>query len=311
MVLKDQNVDETKASGATKRERAKVLMTWTFEFFSFSFAISRISSPFGTKKVDLNMITVDSTCYRLLSAFDPSNRDRVLPEFLAVLQNLANRYIRSSLSFSMFRDLSLFSSRHSFFPKGFSYMNVTLTYSALRRKIEGEIVQCGKTVFIGKSSEIKLEYEFLSKNYPDIKFFMSDQTVQSYPIGMSFHNALRSSVVKSFKTLNEAGILTHIEKLELSKKNINRTAAIITESTNDFNPTNIATLRGAWPTVFILAGSLIIVTIPIFIIESRRRFGQLIRNTCGMLSFRNYRKSKRVVARTVIDIAIAVCEMGK
>lgn len=189
-------------------------------------------------------------------------------------------------------------------------MTEHLTYSVLRGQIERDVVQCEKTVFIGKSSDIKSEYEFLLKNYPDIQFFMSTPGAQSSTSGMSFRHAWRSRVVKSFKRLTETGILTRTIKQDLSNQNRNRTPAIAMEKDKDFSPTNIATLRGTWPTVFILVGSLIGVTIPIFIIECRTSVVQLIENISRIVFLRHYRASKRITANNVLSVAIAVCEIG-
>lgn len=322
IVLTYKNKDGINLPSSTKKEIRDAANTWSFVYTSFIFEVYRLSTlvplnAIKTEKADLNLTNVDISCYGLLSAFEdsssafePSLVKRVVPEFLAMLKNPALAYSRSPSNYSMFSELTLFAPSHAFFPRGFSYLSEDLTESDIQRQIEGEVVQCGKTVFIAKSSKIKLEHKFLSKTYPDIKFFMSEQTVQSYPTGISFQNIWGSLVPNTFKSLNEAGILSHKETQKLSQKNINRTAAIIMETSKDFNPTN-TTIRGAWPTVFILAGTLISVSIPIFIIECRRHIGPLLGFMRHKFSFRHYRKSRRVAVKSVINVAVALCEIGK
>ncbi|OXA43053.1 Retrovirus-related Pol polyprotein from type-1 retrotransposable element R1 [Folsomia candida] len=90
-------------------------------------------------------------------------------------------------------------------------------FKGIRSKIEREVVQCEKTVFIGKSSDVRLEYEFLSRKYTDIKFFRSSQTLEPYPIGILFQHGWKSKIVERFKRVSEAGILTLILKEDLSR----------------------------------------------------------------------------------------------
>lgn len=85
---------------------------------------------------------------------------------------------------------------------------------------------------------------------------------------------------------------------------------MILEKSQDLKPTNIATLRGTLPTVFILMGGLISLTVPVFLTEYRRRICPLVLNVCGVLVFRHYHKSKRIAAKNIIGIAVAVCDTG-
>lgn len=211
MVLKYWNADDRNLSGSNRKERHNVLKIWTFEFMAFHIELWRLTSllpvsPVFAEQIYVNLTQENNACYRLLSGFEPASQERVLPEFLAVLQNLVDTYLQTPNNLAVLKYLSLFSSKHSFYPKGFSYLSKNLTFSSLQRNTESEVVQCGKTVFIGKSSEIKLEYEFLTKQYPDIKFSVSTQKILSYPTGMLFQHVWRSPVATSFKRLNEAGI---------------------------------------------------------------------------------------------------------
>ncbi|OXA53882.1 hypothetical protein Fcan01_11250 [Folsomia candida] len=297
---------------STLKEIEHDIRMWNDKFNSFFSQIVDLSRwvPFnsGTYRIDINNTHVDNDCYRLLSTFQPTYE---IPTFLVVLFNLALDYtdLSSNHSHSMFRYLSLFSSKHAFYPKGFSYLNDNLSYSVVQRQIEREVVQCGKTVFVGRTSEVKLEYEFLSKKYPDVQFFMSTEAVQSYPTGILIQHGWKSRVVQSLKGVTESGIWTHTKEQELRLKNLNRPAVVIMENSKDFKPTNIATLRGSWPTVFILVGSLISVTILVFITEFRRSIGLSIAKMYCLIPFRHSRK--RMVAEAVLVIPVAVCDISK
>ncbi|OXA40324.1 hypothetical protein Fcan01_24986 [Folsomia candida] len=100
IVQKYGNAKEINLSESTKEQIKAESMIWAFEFFSFLSEISSLSTlvPLNsvlTEKADINTTNLDTACYRLLSAFDPSNQDRFLPEFLGVLLNLAIGYSSS------------------------------------------------------------------------------------------------------------------------------------------------------------------------------------------------------------------------
>lgn len=196
-----------------------------------------------------------------------------LPEFLSVLGKLENDFQFSwiwsgnSLTAETLGDLNLFTPMHSFYPNAVSFFTENFSLAILQGSIEKEVVQCGKTVFIAKSSEIRMEYEFLTRKYPRKKFLLSDQAIQNYPTGLAFQFPLRSRVIQSFNGIVETGIWGHFESEETRVKNFNRTPAIVIEQSNNIILTNIATLNGALPTVFILTGSLICAAIVAFTLE--------------------------------------------
>ncbi|OXA42274.1 hypothetical protein Fcan01_22809 [Folsomia candida] len=193
-------------------ETAPNFPIWYDEFILYFVNVSGFSKIESFNSINLHQIndvndTVgDSECYSLLSPLEPNNERQPLPEFLSVLRILAenfNTFVfnKPSIHQKVFIDLNLFSPRHAFFPKGFSYLSRNLTYLSIQRMIERGVVKCGKTAYVAKSSKIIAEYEFLSKKYPDIKFFVSTETVQSYPTGISLNKAWRSSIVNGFKSL--------------------------------------------------------------------------------------------------------------
>ncbi|OXA38438.1 hypothetical protein Fcan01_26789 [Folsomia candida] len=217
-------------------------------------------------------------CYKLLSVLQRNTWVAELPEFLSSLFELANKFLWSRLKYlphlETFKVLDLFNVKHSFYPSGITQ---DTNASTIKQKIEREVVQCGKSVFMARSSELHLENKFLSRKYLGTKFFISDDVVQRFPSGIAFQFALRSRVVKGFKNVVDAGIWTHVEKEELGRKNVNRSQVVVMKQSN-IVLTNIATLSGSLPTVFILASGFICVAIFVFIIECRSRIGPFIRN---------------------------------
>ncbi|OXA49053.1 Glutamate receptor 4 [Folsomia candida] len=246
-----------------------------------------------------------NTCYKLLSKIQHHQYRQTIPEFLSVLVKLAQDYI---LSFNfnpkteIFKDLNLFDAEIYFYPSGFSYIT---DYISLQGIIEREVVQCGKTVFIAKSSELEMEYNFLARKYPRTKFFVSDQEIQVYPSGISFQFPFQSRVVRGFKSVVATGIWNHAENEELNGKNFNRTPAIVMDQSTNIILTNIATLNGALPTVFVLAGCLISVTILIFVIE-RWFFVSSVARLADV--FRRSRKPRRKPAKSKVVVVGSVSD---
>ncbi|OXA42495.1 hypothetical protein Fcan01_22817 [Folsomia candida] len=131
--------EEINLPGAKKQMEETLESVYTSFYFELVHLTSSLPySSFEAETVYLNMTKVDHACYRLLSTFEQSVSRVVLPEFLAVLRNLAKDHIDyGGTHFSMFKDLILFSRKHSYYPRGFSYLSENLTYPTLQSKIEG------------------------------------------------------------------------------------------------------------------------------------------------------------------------------
>lgn len=278
------------------------------EFSSFHYyllAVSLHDPSFDTGPVDINVTNVSDKCYRLLSSITPNTGNLALPQFLAALYKVGfdflGAYSADGLYKVVFKDLNLFTPKYSFYPKGFSYLSENYTTSWIRGQIEGEIIECGKTVFIAKSSDLRLEYEFLSNKYPNIKFFTSSQVVQNVPSGILFRHPWKSVVIKNFINVVEYGIWTHVDKAEKGRINGQR-SPVLKQSARD-TPVNIATLVGALPTVFILSGGLVTVAILVFSVECRARIYLLIGRIRHTMVFRIYRKFNQLMVTSVRDIA--------
>ncbi|OXA46165.1 hypothetical protein Fcan01_18953 [Folsomia candida] len=245
---------------------------------------------------DINSTLVSNKCYSLLSAFRRSRGGKLMPEFFIDLILLAKKFrenswkeVTRSLPYTI---LNFFNSKHSHRPKDFSHMQGSINNLILRSVIEQEVVQCGKTVFIAKLSELKLEYEFLSRRYPRTKFFISSKGVLGNPSGWKFTHPWRSRVAKGVKRVTEAGILRYAESQDMARTNFNRTPAM--EQATSVKPINIATLSGALLIVFILTGSLICATILVFVLESRCCL--LLRKSQGSLKLKRCRFWKNKLA---------------
>lgn len=259
-------------------------------FYNKLFNITKFVNVSTTELAEVNDTKASDNCYRLLSGIQHR-----LPEYLVVLFQLADDFLTHPLQNTPgFRDLNHFVSNHAFFPRGFTYLNFTRVEH--QRQVERDVVQCGKTVFVGTSPNIKMEHEFLSRKYLLKTFFISDQIIQNFPRGLVFQYPWRSKVVKDFKSIIKAGIWTHVENKEIRRQNANRTAALVPERADDLAPTNIATWSGALPTLFILVGGLISVTILGFMVECRSYFSLLVGKIRRKFVSRRYWKSKKQLA---------------
>lgn len=120
----------------------------------------------------------------------------------------------------------------------------------------------------------ELEYRFLSRNYPSAAFYTSSEVLQRNPTGLSFQYGWKSRILQSFKSLLEAGILFKAKNEDLDRKLLFNRTAVTEVGISQLE--NVATLRGAFPTVFIVAGSLIGVASLVFVGECRSFMWELI-----------------------------------
>ncbi|OXA39942.1 hypothetical protein Fcan01_25234 [Folsomia candida] len=222
---------------------------------------------------DIDHTKVDNRCYKLLSGFAGNPR---MPEFLYYLLKLIVVISQTPyVHVKTIAPLNLYNANHSYHPRGFSYRrSYNATYTELRGSIEQEVVQCGRTVFLAKTSELQTEYDFLVGRYPRTKFFKSTEQINTFSTGWSFLYPRKSVVVKGCKSINEAGILTFAEKWKPYQINVSRTPVM--EQSKSVKLLKIATLEGAFLTLFIVTGGLICTTIFVFIVELRKRISLLI-----------------------------------
>ncbi|OXA48274.1 hypothetical protein Fcan01_17192 [Folsomia candida] len=74
--------------------------------------------------------------------------------------------------------LSLLDPRHNHYPRGFMYSSPNQTILQLQHSVEEELLECGKSVFLGKSGPIQTELDFLRMHYPKRKFYKGKEILE-------------------------------------------------------------------------------------------------------------------------------------
>ncbi|OXA40739.1 hypothetical protein Fcan01_24426 [Folsomia candida] len=132
-ILINAHIDRKFLSESTEKDmhldKSKWLSDTYFPFRSHTWKLyERLPlNPYFPNKVDVNLTDVDNSCFRILSAFEDITPLKALPEFLGVLLSLANDYSPDHVIPEVFKDLILWSPKHAFFPKNFSYLSDNLT----------------------------------------------------------------------------------------------------------------------------------------------------------------------------------------
>lgn len=171
----------------------------------------------------------------------------------------------------------------------------------IRRLIEGEIVECGKSVFVTDHSQVKLEMQYLEKYYPGIDFHVGKDLIQQGKEGYQFFNARNSKIPGCFRSLVETGIVDRLAAISYRqefrgrqpvKKLIPRISVKVG-------------LRSGIDTLFVLFGVLLIAAVCCFLAECRSRIVvflkegiskvyNLCRKTCQFLKIGNkFRQNPR------------------
>lgn len=82
---------------------------------------------------------------------------------------------------------SLFDPRHIHYPKEFRYFSSNETLTKLRNRVESELVDCGKSVYIGKSDVVETEFKFLERHYSTRQFYKGKEILAPVPVGWYFY----------------------------------------------------------------------------------------------------------------------------
>ncbi|OXA49553.1 hypothetical protein Fcan01_15951 [Folsomia candida] len=84
--------------------------------------------------------------------------------------------------------------------------------------IEKEVVACRQSVLIREIAYIEAEMLFFTKHYYWLEFYNGKETLDSQPYGVTFMKEASSNIPRSFKSLQETGILPRVEaKFHASK----------------------------------------------------------------------------------------------
>lgn len=198
------------------------------------------------------------------------------PEFLAYLHNSAltrdsiNRLDSTYLMKEFNLALNLFLPIHSHFPRNYNFRK-NKNVDHFRRNVEKEVVECVKTVFVARSDNLEVEYNFLSKNYPWHKFYKGTQVLSESPYGVAFRSAGNSRLPYYYKSLVETGIQGRIEKELVIRKSLLRKPAAPenVKKFKDVEEGDHIGLGGAFSTFFVVWGAAVPISLPAFVFEVR------------------------------------------
>lgn len=126
-----------------------------------------------------------------------------------------------------------------------------LSYSQQRKEVEKEVVDCGRTVFVASAGEFLGEFDFLSRNYPWIKFYKSKDIFMPNPYGIAINNAGVSKIPRNAQILVESGIHARLTREINERKNFQRKRVGVYKPSRDK-----MTMEDCISTLFILCGGI-------------------------------------------------------
>jgi len=84
--------------------------------------------------------------------------------------------------------------------------------------MEEELTQCDRTVYVADEKTISLEFDYLSRVYEEIEFFIGDETMGNQVVGWFFRSSGGSKAPQKLHLLLQAGILNEFNALFNSYK---------------------------------------------------------------------------------------------
>ncbi|OXA39308.1 hypothetical protein Fcan01_25941 [Folsomia candida] len=215
----------------------------------------------------------NENCFNLYSAHPQINIGYHWPEFFRFLllhyhaNGIASwggsSYLRKQYNII----LNFLSPKYLDYPLNliYDYFNTT----PLQQRIEEEIIQCGKTVFIAQSNVVEAEHIFLSKKYPWHKFYKGSEILWVSWYGLAFRYAGFSKIPGYYKSVIESGVYGRIDQ-ELSKRvNLDRNPVISRDAQKVSSKRTGLELEGEFSTFFIIWSSAIAIILPIVAFELR------------------------------------------
>lgn len=194
-----------------------------------------------------------SKCFSLLSQqSNEAARETRLPAFFHYLRRaFLDYYTAKDAQLKTFQlVMNLFHPNHRHFPlntKNISQISVEEGW----KRVEREVVDCSKTVFIATEKTFRAEIEYLAKKYFWIKFHQSKQSLVLEYSALVFVNPGISRVPLHYKGLVESGIFERLDNEFESHKNFKR------ERAGEFKPQRSKfTMDGCISTLFILCAGL-------------------------------------------------------
>lgn len=216
----------------------------------------------------------DNNCGALLSFLKADNLSKLLyngcPKFVKylMLQFFTVQFLTSYYENLQPHELwlNLFHPKQRHFIRDSENLG-NLSFSESIKKVESEVVACGKTAFVSKSSKLQSEFEYLSRKYFWKKFYKSRDTLNLVPAGALFQKPGSSKVPLYYQALHEAGIVGRL-MTEKERKRNKRIKRAVNYSAGNFR--NKMTMDGCIVTLFILCAVLAAVGSLVFVCECRK-----------------------------------------
>jgi hypothetical protein len=158
------------------------------------------------------------------------------------------------------------------------------TISELNTANQLEITNCPKkSAYIGKSKEIAMQLDFLSRNYKSKNIYMGKDMIEEKFEGLAFAKVRNTKIPWYYRILIDSGIYERlmVEKAgreKLSRENTFQKPVKIKEN---LRLEGVSSLEGGLVTLFILCGGGIGLTVLAFCFECRRAIWESLITICG------------------------------
>jgi hypothetical protein len=193
-----------------------------------------------------------------------------------------------------------FSPRYRPYPKNpeFKYSNNREIQHFMYAAIEKELISCEKSIFLADSNELRTELAYLKQNYPQIKFYVGNETMElglKRKLVWNFENQGSSRVPYYLKLLLQAGIRDAVLSIQSHRKYVQR--RIGTQLIQmEISPT-LVDMKGPTQTIFIILAAITSLAALLFQLELMYYNRKTIYKFCVHLVLITIAVSMRICSR--------------
>jgi hypothetical protein len=149
-----------------------------------------------------------------------------------------------------------FSPKYRHYPKhpNFEHSNDKEIEHYITAAVEKEIVACEKSIFLAESKELRVEQAYLQQNYPEIRFYVGNDTLEQgikRKMVWNFRNQGTSKVPFYLKLLLQTGIRNAVLSIQSHKLYLQRREGTKLIKETEISPT-LVNMKGPIQTVFII-----------------------------------------------------------
>lgn len=207
------------------------------------------------------------TCFRLMSP-PIVLYGRASIQFVWALVHMALRFKREqdqigSISRQTLVTLALMNPKHSMEPSEQFYTNNSEVMASINNF--KELGQCGKSVYIAKSSEIAATLDFLDKKFYGVKFNVGSDVLMDELYGWVFDDQGYSKIPTYLKYLLEGGILGRMMAEEQRRTFVAVSTLLPPKFRDRVNK------MGSIVTFYILLSIIVLSALVCFLVENRNR----------------------------------------